>query len=208
MVAARRSAGAAAIVVGVVAILGGLLDVTSASTAAPSPQNPAEENPVFTGSWADNLELYGLRPFGVPSYFPLDPNAEGYVVLLPEGSSLTSLQGSATIAGQQSTSTPGGAVSAAGAAVGAAAAGTLVESVSEGADVGGTGAGGPLSAECPTEWIQLETSVATLYYFSPDGTADEGPSWRQENPSIWIRCLANGDIAVWLGQPGTSPPAL
>ena len=163
-----------------------------------------EENPIFTVSLADNIEIYGLRTIGGSSYFPLKPNNAGYVVVLPLGYGLTSLEGSAELAGQQATSTAGG--TSAGAAAGGVA--SAQEGAASASDVSSAGSGAPLATEGPTDWIELSTSVATLYYFSPDGTADEGPTWRQESPSIWIRRLPNSDVVLWVGQPGTSPPAL
>ncbi len=65
-----------------------------------------------------------------------------------------------------------------------------------------------LPAEGPTDWIQLQTSVATLYYFSQGGSAEEGPQFRVESPSLWIKRLPNGRILLWFGQPGTTPPAV
>ena len=176
-----------------------------AFSVAAQPQQGA----LFAISVADDQEIFGITAVDGTSPFPLDPNAAGYAVLLPEGSSLSTFSGQAQVAG---TSPPaGGANPTAAPAPAAVAEATLEGAISEGAvssDTAAGGAGGPLSAECPTDWIELETSMVTLYYFSPDGSADEGPSWRAEPPSFFIRCRPDGRIVVWAGQPGTTPPAI
>ena len=174
------------------------VSVALVSALALSVSAQPQQGALFTISVADDLEIFGITAADGSSPFPLDPNASGYAVLLPEGSSLDTLSGQAQVAGQPSP--PAGGPPSPAAAVEASTA----ESVGS-ADTAGSS---PLSAQCPTDWIELETSVVTLYYFSPDGTADEGPSWRAEPPSLFIRCRTDGRIVVWAGQPGTTPPAI
>ena len=158
-----------------------------------------QQGALFTISVADAQEVFGITAADGSSPFPLDPNANGYAVLLPEGSSLATFSGQAQVAGQPSSSSSAGGVAL-------DATPTSVAEAVVSADSAGVGTGDPLSAQCPTDWIELETSVVTLYYFSPDGSADEGPSWRAEPPSFFIRWRPDGRIVVWAGQPGTTPP--
>lgn len=163
-------------------------------------------------SAGDNIEIDSVTLGDGSTPFPLNSNAPGLTVLLPDdGYTLGALEGSAQVVGQTSGSSTGVA-SAAGAGFGGAVAGAAIgaaaaDTVSEAAVVEGGAANG-LPAEGPTDWIRLETSVATLYYFSPDGSAEEGPPFRVESPSLWIRRLSNGRILLWFGQPGTTPPAV
>jgi hypothetical protein len=145
-----------------------------------------------------DLEIYEVTLSDGSSPSPIDPNADGYEILLPEGSTLGTFSGVAQVAGAQSTPTGGAAA--------AASASAAVASVAEAAVSADAAAGGdPLQTQCPTDWIELETYSAALYYFSPDG-ADEGPSWSAEPPSFFIRCRADGRVVVWVGKPGTAPP--
>ena len=167
-----------------------------ALSVAAQPQQGA----LLTISVADDQEIFDITAADGSSPFPLDPNANGYAVLLPEGYTLDTFSGQAQVTGQPSTPTGGGAATL-------SAPEAVAEAVVS-SDAATGAAGGPLSAPCPTDWIELETSVVTLYYFSPDGSADEGPSWRAEPPSFFIRCRADGRILVWAGQPGTTPSAI
>ena len=157
-------------------------------------------------SAGDNIEIDSVTLGDGSTPFPLNSNAPGLTVLFPDREyTLSVLEGSAQVVGQtsgSSTGVAGAAGAVAGAAIGAAAAAT----VSEAAVVEGGAANG-LPAEGPTDWIRLKTSVATLYYFSHDGSAEEGPPFRVESPSLWIKRLPNGRILLWFGQPGTTPPA-
>lgn len=148
-----------------------------------------------------DLEIYEVTLSDGSSPSPIDPNAEGYEILLPAGSSLGTFSGVAQVAGAQST--PTGGAGAAASASGASSASVAEAAVSADA----AASGDPLQAQCPTDWIELETYSAAFYYFSPDG-ADEGPSWSSEPPSFFIRCRADGRVVVWVGKPGTTPPVI
>lgn len=57
--------------------------------------------------------------------------------------------------------------------------------------------------EGPTGWIELEASVVSVFYFSPDGEGESG--WRHDKPSLFARRLADDTIVVFVGKPGTRP---
>ena len=54
-------------------------------------------------------------------------------------------------------------------------------------------------------WIELETAVASVFYFSPEGEGES--SWRHEPPRLFIRRLADGRVVVMLGDKDVEPPS-
>ncbi len=185
----------------VISILAAGILSTVAVAAQPHPGR------ILMFSAGDNIEIDSVTLGDGSTPFPLNSNASGFTVMFPDnGYTLGALEGSAQVVGQTSGSSTGVA-SAAGAVAGAAIGAAAADTVSEAAVVEGGPANG-LPAEGPTDWIQLQTSVATLYYFSQDGSAEEGPPFRVESPSLWIKRLPNGRILLWFGQPGTTPPAV
>ena len=69
----------------------------SVQCAALSVSAQPQQGALFTISVADDLEIFGITAADGSSPFPLDPNASGYAVLLPEGSSLDTLSGQAQV---------------------------------------------------------------------------------------------------------------
>lgn len=111
----------------------------------------------------------------------IDGDAESYYVRLPEGATIQALDGVAQRKGAGKPSSQTGAVS-----------------VSERADAATSAAD-----EGPTGWIELEASVASVFYWSPDGEGES--SWRRDRPSLFIRRLADETVVVFMGEPGTRP---
>ncbi len=118
----------------------------------------------------------------------IDRNAASYTVLLEKDTTMGSFEGSARVAGQAAPTVAAGPV-------------TTLETVSEAA----MGAAGDASAsEGATEWVEMSTAAAALYFFSAENGS--GPNWERRPPAMFMRRTIEGRILVWLGRPGTSPP--
>ncbi len=68
----------------------------------------------------------------------------------------------------------------------------------------GAAAGDASASEGATEWVEMSTVAAALYFFSAENGS--GPNWERRPPAMFMRRTIEDRILVWLCRPGTSPP--